>query len=59
MNSSGEYWVKEAQTEISRNDVARYMLQILKDETTYKKIQAVGLVKDWMDTMKISLPGES
>ena len=38
-----ECCVPEAAQEINRADVARYMLNVIEDEGSYRKIRAIGV----------------
>ena len=41
--TNGEYYVPGASDKLSRADVARYILKILDDKSTYRQIQAIAL----------------
>ena len=41
--TNGEYYVPGASDEMTRADVARYLLKILDDQSTYRQIQAIAL----------------
>ena len=41
--TNGEYYVPGASDKMTRADVARYLLKILDDQSTYRQIQAIAL----------------
>ena len=41
--TNGEYYVSGASDKMTRADVARYLLKILDDQSTYRQIQAIAL----------------
>ena len=41
--TNGEYYVPGASDKMTRADVARYILKILDDQSTYRQIQAIAL----------------
>ena len=41
--TNGEYYVPGASDKMTRADVARYLLKILDDQSTYRQIQSIAL----------------